>query len=93
MIVAMWVVGLAIGTLLVNNYLKKLRNPNNEVVTSFDGEKRSITLQRGRYGQYLVSGTINGANADFLVDTGASSVSIPVAVSYTHLTLPTILLV
>ena len=81
MIVAMWVVGLAIGTLLVNNYLKKQRNPNNEVVTSFDGEKRSITLQRGRYGQYLVSGTINGANADFLVDTGASSVSIPVDIA------------
>ena len=81
MIVAMWVVGLALGTLLVNNYLEKQRNPNNKVVTSFDGDKRSITLQRGRYGHYLVSGTINGAGADFLVDTGASSVSIPVEVA------------
>jgi len=81
MIVAMWIVGLALGTLLLNNYLEKQRNPNNKVVTSFDGEKRSITLQRGRYGQYLVSGTINGAKADFLVDTGASSVSIPVEIA------------
>ena len=81
MIIAMWVVGLALGTLLVNNYLEKQRNPNNQVVTSFDGDKRSISLQRGRYGQYLVSGTINGAEADFLVDTGASSVSIPVDIA------------
>ena len=81
MVVAMWVVGLALGTLLVNNYLEKQRNPNNKVVTSIDGDKRSITLERGRYGHYLVTGTINGAKADFLVDTGASSVSIPVEIA------------
>ena len=60
---------------------RKAAQPQQQVVTSFDGEKRSITLQRGRYGQYLVSGTINGAEADFLVDTGASSVSIPVDIA------------
>lgn len=77
MIIGMWVVGLALGTLLVNNYLERERNPNNKVVTSINGDKRSITLQSGRWGHYLVTGTINGAEADFLVDTGASSVSIP----------------
>lgn len=77
MIIGMWVIGLVLGTVLVNNYLEKQRNPNNRVVTSLEGGKRSITLQRGRYGHYFVTGTINGAEADFLVDTGASSVSIP----------------
>ena len=81
MIIAMWVVGLGLATLLMNNYLERKRNPNNQVVTSIEGGKRSITLQRSRYGQYLVSGAINGAEADFLVDTGASSVSIPVDVA------------
>lgn len=77
MIVGLWVVGLALGTLLVNNHLERQHNPNNKVVTSIDGDKRSITLQRGRYGHYRVTGTINGAQTAFLVDTGATSVSIP----------------
>lgn len=81
MIVGFWVTVLALGTLLVNNHLEKQRNPNNKIVTSFDGEKRSITLQRGRYGHYRLTGTINGAEADFLVDTGATSVSIPVDIA------------
>jgi len=81
MIVGMWVIGIGLGTLLVNNYLERQRNPNNNVVTSFDGNKRSITLERGRWGHYLVTGSINGAEADFLVDTGASSVSIPVDIA------------
>ncbi len=82
MIVGIWVVGLALGTLLVNNYLEKQRNPNNKIVTSITGDKRSITLQRGRYGHYRLTGTINGAKADFLVDTGATSVSIPEDVAF-----------
>ena len=77
MIVGLWIVGLALGTLLVNNHLERQRNPNNKVVTSIDGDKRSITLQRGRYGHYRVTGTLNGAQTSFLVDTGATSVSIP----------------
>ena len=78
MIVAMWVVGLGLGTLLVNRSLERQRNPNNQVVTTIDGDKRSITLQRGRYGHYVVTGSINSAEVDFLVDTGATSVSVPV---------------
>ncbi len=77
MIIIMWVVVMVLGTLLINNYLEQQRNPNNQVVTSIDGDKRSISLQRGRYGHYRVTGTINDAEADFLVDTGATSVSIP----------------
>jgi len=77
MIIGMWVVGLALATLLMNNWLEKQRNPNNAVVTSLAGDKRQITLQRGRHGHYLLTGKINGFSVDFLVDTGASSVSIP----------------
>ena len=77
MIIGMWVVGLALATLLINNWLEKQRNPNNAVVTSLAGDKRQIVLQRGRHGHYLLTGKINGYSVDFLVDTGASSVSIP----------------
>jgi len=77
MIIGMWVVGLALATLLLNNWLEKQRNPNNAVVTSLAGDKRQITLQRGRHGHYLLTGQINGYSVDFLIDTGATSVSIP----------------
>ena len=77
MIVAMWVVVLGLGVFLVNQHLEKQRNPNNKVVTSDIDGKRSIELQRSRYGHYVVTGTINNASVDFLVDTGASSVSVP----------------
>lgn len=79
MIIGMWVVGLALAVLLANNWLERSRNPNNAVVTSVEDGKRSITLKRSTGGHYLVTGTINDAKIDFLVDTGASSVSIPAA--------------
>ncbi len=67
----------ALAALLVNRQLERDRNPNNQVITSSENGKRSITLQRSRYGHYLVTGTINNQEIDFLVDTGASSVSVP----------------
>ncbi len=77
MIIGMWVLGLLLAILLVNRALERNRNPNNAVVTSYEAGKRSITLERGRHGHYLVTGQINGSSVDFLIDTGASSVSIP----------------
>lgn len=77
MILGMWVIGLGLAVLLVNNWLERSRNPNNAVITSIDGGKRSISLKRGNHGHYIVTGTINNSRIDFLVDTGASSVSIP----------------
>jgi len=82
MVIGMWVVAFALGTLLVNSHLERKENPNNKVITSINGDKRSITLDVGRFGHYRVPGTINGATADFLVDTGATSVSIPEDVAF-----------
>ncbi|MGC1442843.1 MAG: TIGR02281 family clan AA aspartic protease [Burkholderiaceae bacterium] len=81
MMIGAWVLLIGLGTLLLNRYMERSRNPNNEVVTTEYGGKRSITLQRGRHGHYVVTGTINGYQAEFLVDTGASSVSVPVDVA------------
>lgn len=77
MIIGMWIVGLVLAVLLTNNWLERGRNPNNAVVTSLDGGKRSITLKRSNNGHYLATGTINNSSIEFLVDTGATSVSIP----------------
>jgi len=77
MMIGMWVIAFAMAVMLVNRSLERSRNPNNHVLTAVDGGKRSITLQQSRYGHYVVTGRINGHAIDFLVDTGATSVSIP----------------
>lgn len=78
MVAAAWVAGLALLTLFFNNYLNNQRNPNQEVrsVVTADG-MREVRLKRNPFGHYLAKGTINGRSVEFMVDTGASDVSIP----------------
>ena len=38
---------------------------------------KEVVLQRNRDGHYLATGQINGQNVEFLLDTGASDVSVP----------------
>ncbi len=79
MVVAAWVMGLALLTLFFNNYLENQRNPNQKVhsVVGSDGV-REVILKRNPFGHYLAKGTINGRSVEFMIDTGASDVSIPV---------------
>ncbi|MCK4674645.1 MAG: retroviral-like aspartic protease family protein, partial [Gammaproteobacteria bacterium] len=39
--------------------------------------QKEIVLQRNAYGHYVASGTINGYEVIFLLDTGATDVAIP----------------
>lgn len=57
-------------------------NPNRDYSSRVaDNGVREINLLRNRYGHYLASGKINGHDVVFLLDTGATSVSIPAAVA------------
>lgn len=80
MLLVGWLVALGLLTLWFNDWLEEERNPNRHLATigEVDGE---ALLTRNRYGQYLATGLINGEAVEFLVDTGASDVSIPVAVA------------
>ena len=40
-----------------------------------------LVVQRNRSGHYVVPGTINGVEVEFLLDTGASDVAIPAALA------------
>ncbi|HEY9147588.1 MAG TPA: TIGR02281 family clan AA aspartic protease [Gammaproteobacteria bacterium] len=82
MLIAGWVLGLALLSLLFSGLLEQQRNPNRNLQSTIgeDGA-RELTLQRNRYGHYLASGTINGIEVEFLLDTGASDVSVPQAVA------------
>ncbi len=82
MVLVAWVAGLGMLSLLFSGILEQQRNPNMrvETVQSVDGI-REIRLQRNRYGHYHASGTINGQPVEFMLDTGASDVSIPDSVA------------
>lgn len=75
---AFWLLLFGLLAVFFNNWLERERNPNQQVSTQFrqDGA-REVTLQRNRYGHYNVSGEINGYGVEFLLDTGATDISVP----------------
>jgi len=77
-IAVIWIVLLLITTYIFNGVVDKINNPNQQVTVSVNanGEKE-IVLQRNRYGHYVVNGKINGQQVEFLLDTGATLVSVP----------------
>lgn len=78
MIVGGWLLALAILTLGFNQWFERQRNPNRDIESAVntDGEVE-VVLLRNRFGHYVASGKVNGKPADFLIDTGASDISVP----------------
>ena len=77
MTIAAWIIMFALATWFFDGFLEQQHNPNQQVSTrDFDGG-REITLKRNRQGHYVSDGKINGAKVRFLLDTGATHVSIP----------------
>jgi aspartyl protease family protein len=82
MIIAAWVLLLVLLTWFFNDRLDEQRNPNQQVhsAVALDGQPE-IRLQRNRFGHYVATGFINGQAVEFMLDTGASDVSVPVPVA------------
>ena len=74
---AFWMVVLGLLTLLFNNWYERQQNPNQQLETRTTEGYSEVALERNRYGHYLASGRINGHDVVFLLDTGASDVSVP----------------
>lgn len=82
MLIAGWVLLLALLTLLFNDWFEEQRNPNQDVMSRITVDSsREVVLKRNRQGHYLATGRINGEEVEFLLDTGASDVSIPATVA------------
>ncbi|MDN3653584.1 retropepsin-like aspartic protease [Thalassotalea ponticola] len=62
--------------------LQKQHNPNQQPQMNLTQDGRSeVTLERNRFGHYLTNGSINGSDVVFLLDTGATNVSIPASLA------------
>lgn len=82
MVWGMWILVLLLLTLLFGNWEIGQRNPNRslETQTLADGT-REVVLQRNRAHHYVASGEINNKAVEFMLDTGASDISVPGAVA------------
>jgi len=82
MIIIAWVLIIGILVWFFGVLEKNKRNPNQNVSTQelASGEKE-VVLESSAYGHYIATGKINNAKVTFLVDTGASYVSVPESVA------------
>lgn len=82
MIAIMWLLLLALMYYLFSAVLDQQHNPNQSINTlqRADGV-RELVLQRNHYGHYVASGQINGYDVVFMLDTGATDISVPVAIA------------
>lgn len=78
MVYTAWILFLGLSTVFFNNYLEKQNNPNTIIQTQDGpGDSIEVILQQNRYGHYITNGKINGKSVTFLLDTGATTISIP----------------
>lgn len=81
MIYLAWFLFLALLTFGFNNYLDHQNNPNQEISDSWDKGVAEVKLKQNRYGHYLANGQINHQPVTFLLDTGATLISIPESIA------------
>lgn len=78
MLLGAWVAAIALLATLFNGYLENQRNPNrNLVLETLPGGTPQVVLTRNNIGHYVATGSINGKPVEFLLDTGATTVSLP----------------
>lgn len=75
-----WILALGLLTLFFNRWIENSQNPNTLLATHAD-DASPVILQQNRQGHYLANGLINNQPVTFLLDTGATSLSIPATVA------------
>ncbi len=72
-----WILVLGLLTVYFSKYLDRQNNPNQSLSLSQTDQFNEVLLQRNRYGHYVASGMINSKSVVFILDTGATDISIP----------------
>jgi len=77
-----WLGFLAMLVLGFDRYLERQSNPNDrpEVMCTAEGNAE-VTLKQNRQGHYIADGKLNDHWAMFVLDTGATNISIPAKVA------------
>lgn len=78
MLLVACVIGMALMTVFFADLEEQQRNPNRSPQSHQAANHTEVVLERNRAGHYVVSGTINNKPVEFLLDTGATDVVIPV---------------
>ena len=81
MLMVSWVIGLGLLAMLFNGWLEKRNNPNTMPQQTTANGLNEVVLQRNYQHHNDLSGQINGKSVTFLVDTGATKVSVPKSVA------------
>lgn len=82
MVMLMWVLILGLIAMYFQTRVEKQFNPNQSVVAGENEQGvREVVLQRNRFGHYVTSGMINSESVTFIIDTGASDISIPARIA------------
>ena len=77
MYVLAWIFAIALLTMFFSGHEKRRINPNQNPESRVLNGNTEVVLQQNRQGHYVTNGTINGVEVTFLLDTGATDVSIP----------------
>ncbi|MDQ7091624.1 MAG: TIGR02281 family clan AA aspartic protease [Methylococcales bacterium] len=78
MIYLAWFLLLALLTLAANTLLEKQNNPNQNLASdALNNRMAEVILEQNRQGHYVATGRINTNKVTFLLDTGATQISIP----------------
>jgi len=77
MIVIACLLFLAMMTFGFNKHLEQQNNPNQTISSKWNNNIAEVRLKQNRYGHYVVNGQINKQAVTFLLDTGATLISIP----------------
>lgn len=72
-----WLLALGLLTTYFNSWLKERENPNRRPNSSSENGINHLVLERNYQHHYLTEGAINGISVTLLVDTGATTVSVP----------------
>lgn len=78
MIISMWLIILALLTVYFQHWNDQQNNPNRDLSAVYlEGGIKEVVLERNRWGHYVAEGAINGKRVDFILDTGATDISVP----------------
>jgi aspartyl protease family protein len=77
MIAAAWLLVLGLLYVFFDDQLDRQQHPNRNIESRGARDTAELVLRRNRMGHYVAPGTINGQSVTFLLDTGATVVSVP----------------